>query len=129
MNRIKNRLVEIGLAGLLTISGCSGFTIGGMEPTNRKGSSFGDVSDSYAQKEILKKELDDPLELTDYYMSRGKYEEACTVIDRTFKEKGFQDGLRCLDQADKYAQKFNIKAKELEFLKEKYKVEEKEEKK
>ena len=125
MNRLKKGLLGLGLAGLLTVSGCTGFTLGGMEPIDRRNSAFGGLSDVYANEALLKAELDDSLELTDYFMSRGRYDEAGKVIERTFREKGFQDGLRCLDQTEKYAQKFNIKAKEIDDLINKYKVDKK----
>lgn len=120
MNKLRNKLVGLGLTGLLAVSGCNSFGLGGMEPTDRRNSAFGELGDVHANEALLKAKLDDSLELTDYFMSRGRYDEACKVIIRSFREEGFQKGNRCLDQANKYKEKFNIKSKEIDNLTDKY---------
>lgn len=120
MNRLKSGAVTLGLIGLLTIQGCNQFTIGGREPVDRRKSSFSAISDNYANEELKKTELKNSWELTDYFLSRGQYEEACNIIERTFKQDGFKEGMLCIDRADQYVDFLKIKSKELDFLKDRY---------
>lgn len=124
--KLQRSLVGLGLAGILAISGCGDFTIGGQELVDRRNYVFGPVGDKYANEETEKVKTKYSWDLIDYFMSRGKYAETAEVIDRVFREEGFREGKNCMDRAEELVGFLKTKPKELEFLKEKYKVEKEE---
>jgi len=124
--KLQKGLIGILAGSILAFSGCGNFTIGGQEKVDRRNYVFGAVGDNYASEEITKGKLKNPWDLTDWLISRGKYEEAISVIERTFREEGFERGKSCLDRAEEYVGFLSIKAKDILFLKNKYNVDKKE---
>ena len=123
---LQKGLLGIVLPAIFVVSGCGSFNIGGQEKVDRRNYVFGAVGDNYANQEIQKGKLKNPWDLTDWLVSRGKYEEAVSIIERTFREEGFERGKSCLDRAEEYVDFLKIKEKDIAFLKEKYNVDKKE---
>jgi len=99
MNKLRGLAFVVAYSGLVFLSGCSGFKIGGAEPTDRINSRYKDVY----KKEADRTKLDsgNAFDLVDCYGSIGELEKMDRIVEK-MTEMDIERGMDYGDHAEKY---------------------------
>lgn len=100
-NKLTNIITSIATSGVLFISGCSGFTLGGVQPTDRSNSRYSTVYEKKADETPLTEQ--NAFELVDCYGSIKRFDKMDNVVEKT-TQKDLGRGMDCGNLADKYNQ-------------------------
>ena len=109
MNKLKKGLISlIVLSGLLAVSGCKQFTIGGFQPIDRSKSAYKQEYLEKANGMIINKE--NSRELIDCYGSLKEFDRMDNVVKKMV-DKDLEGGMSSGDMGDKTYDFFKIKPK------------------